>query len=661
MASSNCPDKQQLKSLLEDQLPDLEQADLAAHLETCQDCQHTLENLAAEGDAWQKLARHLGHSNSPGKQDQALDQVVEDLSCKETYAFPPCQSKSNSGADLFFLQPSQKPGSIGRLEHYEILEVIGRGGMGIVLKAFDDTLHRVVAIKVLAPHLASNSVSRQRFLREARAAAAVVHDHVVTIHAVAETNGIPYLVMQLIAGVSLEDLLRRQGILEPKEILRIGMQIASGLAAAHTQGLVHRDIKPGNILLENGVQRVKITDFGLARAADDGSLTQSGTIAGTPLYMAPEQARGELVDFRADLFSLGSVLYTMCTGKAPFRGETTVAILMNVCEKVPRLVQEFNPDIPDDLAQIIDKLLAKNPAERFQNTQEVANMLNASLARLQGPMRKRKTPSPAPLSRNRPNHSRPWLIAGAVLVLILASIGLGEATGVTHFTTTVLRFFTPTGVLVVEIDDPAVKVHVDGEDIVITGIGIHEFRLKPGNYKVQASKPGHNPHSEWVTISKGGTKVVSLKFEGQNQPKEQTKVIQKFSLTDKILTRDGVTKEKDCWKITAKEPRSVPLFEVANPGVDNCTVFYQAKLKSENVQGMAYLEMWCRFPGKGEFFSKGLQNPVKGTADWASYQTPFFLKSGERPDLIKLNLTIAGSGTVSIKDIEVVKGPFPNQ
>src|SRR5262249_38620446 len=163
----------------------------------------------------------------------------------------------------------------------EILEVVGRGGMGVVLKGFDEKLHRVVAIKVLAAELAVSGTARQRFTREARAAAAVSHEHVVTIHAVEEGHPPPYLVIQLGDGVSLQEKLDEEGPPGLKEILRIGLQVAAGLAAAHAHGLVHRDVKPANILLENGVERVKLTDFGLARAVDDASLTQSGVIAGT--------------------------------------------------------------------------------------------------------------------------------------------------------------------------------------------------------------------------------------------------------------------------------------------------------------------------------------------------------------------------------------------
>src|SRR5262245_24619179 len=211
-------------------------------------------------------------------------------------------SKPDADQSFDFLDPSDQPGSIGRLGHYEVRDVVGRGGMGVVLKAFDESLHRVVAIKVMAPQLATGATARKRFTREARAQAAVTHDHVVTIHAVEESGRLPHIVMQFVARQSLQDRLDRTGPLALQEVLRIGMQTAAGLAAAHAQGLVHRDVKPANILLENGVERVKLTDFGLARAADDASLTQSGVVAGTPQYMAPEQARGEPVDQRADLF-----------------------------------------------------------------------------------------------------------------------------------------------------------------------------------------------------------------------------------------------------------------------------------------------------------------------------------------------------------------------
>src|SRR5213078_302238 len=192
----------------------------------------------------------------------------------------------------------------------------------------------------------------KRFIREARAAAAVKNEHVVGIYEVQEDAQPPYLVMECIDGISLQDKLDKQGTLGVTEILRIGLQTAEGLAAAHKQGLVHRDIKPANILLENGVERVKITDFGLARAVDDASVTQSGVIAGTPMYMSPEQAGGEHLDHRSDLFSLGTVLYAMCTGRPPFRATGTMAVLKRICEETPRSIAEINPEIPAWLCDI---------------------------------------------------------------------------------------------------------------------------------------------------------------------------------------------------------------------------------------------------------------------------------------------------------------------
>lgn len=286
---------------------------------------------------------------------------------------------------LPLLEPCDKPDRIGKLDHYEIIELVGQGGMGTVLRAFDTKLSRIVAVKVMAPELAANPTAVKRFLREAQTAAAVHHDHVVTIHAIDDSHRPPFIVMQFIEGLTLQQKIDKEGALELKQILRIGSQMAAGLAAAHRTGLIHRDVKPGNILLENGVERVKITDFGLARAADDVEMTKSGMIAGTPQYMSPEQAHGEQIDSRSDLFSLGSVLYTMCTGRPAFRADTTMGTLRRVCDDTPRPIHEVNAEIPVWLCEIIEKLLAKDPQQRFQSAQEVSDLLSQHLAHLQQP------------------------------------------------------------------------------------------------------------------------------------------------------------------------------------------------------------------------------------------------------------------------------------
>lgn len=342
----------------------------------------------------------------------AIDQMGQGCSsftARTTVGGPSDDDDDNDDGrvDLSFLQPSTKAGSIGTLGHYEILEVLGQGGFGVVFKAFDEKLHRVVAIKVMSAQMAATSPPRKRFLREARSAAAIKHENIVQVYSV-EEQPLPVLVMEYIDGETLGHKLDSSGPLEISEVLYFGRQIAAGLAAAHAMGLIHRDIKPGNILLEQGVeQKVKITDFGLARAADDASLTQSGMISGTPLYMAPEQAMGKTLDHRTDLFSLGSVLYRMACGRPAFRAPSTTAVLRRVAEDTPRDLQEIIPDIPDWLVVIINKLLAKNPEERFQSANEVADLL----ARCQSELQSTGVVTCVQISRIRDNSDAPrtWI------------------------------------------------------------------------------------------------------------------------------------------------------------------------------------------------------------------------------------------------------------
>src|SRR5436190_8777166 len=339
---STC-DPRGIEQCLADALTDAERAAFEAHLESCSDCRSALESTAAAPGEWQSARTFLSSD-------------AEDVSSADTSEIESVDGVLNA------LAPTDDPRMLGRLGGYEIAGVVGRGGMGVVLKALDPALNRFVAIKVLAPQLATSGAARQRFAREARAAASVVHENVVAIHAVADGGALPYFVMPYLRGASLQKRLDSDGPLGVAEILRVSIQIAAGLSAAHAQGLVHRDIKPANILLEDGVERLKITDFGLARAADDASLTRTGVIAGTPQFMSPEQARGELVDARSDLFSLGSVMYAMCTGRPPFRAETSYGILRRICDDAPRPIRETAGGIPEWLEAFVARLHAKNAA-----------------------------------------------------------------------------------------------------------------------------------------------------------------------------------------------------------------------------------------------------------------------------------------------------------
>src|SRR5262249_15616374 len=315
-------------------------------------------------------------------------------------------------------------------------------------------------------HLAISATARKRFRREARTAAAVTHDHIVTIHAVEEAHSLPYLVMKYVAGVTLKHRLDREGPLPLPEILRIGVETASGLAVAPPRGIIHVDVKPANILLESEPAasatggRVKITDFGLARAADDSSLTQTGVVAGTPDYMSPEQARGDALDARTDLFSLGSVLYALCTGRPPFHADDTMAILHRVCEERPTPIREINPTTPDWLTAIIEKLHAKDRAHRLQPAAEVAEVLSLHLAHLLNPpVAPRPSHSPggghkAPAGGSPLARKRRWAVAGTVLGLFVGGFALAEAIGGTKLTATVTRVIKSDGTSVVEGDDP---------------------------------------------------------------------------------------------------------------------------------------------------------------------------------------------------------------
>jgi serine/threonine protein kinase/DNA-directed RNA polymerase subunit RPC12/RpoP len=276
-----------------------------------------------------------------------------------------------------FLSPPQAADEIGRLGTYRILKVLGAGGMGVVFQAEDPHLNRLVALKAMLPTLAASGVSKQRFLREARAAAAIEHDHIVAIYQVAEDRGVPLIAMPFLRGQSLDDRLKRERKLPLPEALRIARETAEGLAAAHARDMIHRDIKPANNWLEGEKGRVKILDFGLARSANDESnLTQQGTIIGTPAYMAPEQGAGKRVDTRCDLFSLGCVLYRMVTGKLPFKGADTVSTLVAVATETPKPPRDLNPAISPKLSKLILDLLAKDPKDRPASAQSVVEMLD---------------------------------------------------------------------------------------------------------------------------------------------------------------------------------------------------------------------------------------------------------------------------------------------
>jgi hypothetical protein len=265
-----------------------------------------------------------------------------------------------------FLAPPEAAGELGRLGEYRVLALLGEGGMGFVFRGEDTALRRPVALKVMRPEVAGKPQAADRFLREGRAAAAVKSDHVVTIYQVGRANGVPFLAMEFLEGLPVDAWLKRQAKPVPPALaVRIARDALRGLAAAHAQGLVHRDIKPANLWIERGTSRIKVLDFGLTRGADGSDqMTVEGAVVGTPAFMAPEQAAGRPVDPRADLFSVGTVLYTLLAGKNPFQRETILSTLGAVgFDDVPP-VHAVRPDVPAAVSAFVARLMSKSPDDR---------------------------------------------------------------------------------------------------------------------------------------------------------------------------------------------------------------------------------------------------------------------------------------------------------
>jgi serine/threonine protein kinase len=300
---------------------------------------------------------------------------------------PPASAEETSSDELELAPPAEYPflaspkgaDELGRLGPYRVLKVLGTGAMGVVFQAEDPHLKRLVALKVMRPSLAASEDFHRRFLREARLAAAIDHEHIVTVYQAGEDRGVPFMAMKLLQGQTLEDKLKKAGGRLPlPEVLRIGREIAEGLAAAHEHGLVHRDVKPANVWLEAGRGRVKIVDFGLARGAGpDAQFTQAGAVIGTPAYMAPEQAGAADVDARCDLFSLGAVLYRAATGELPFGGKDTLSVLHALANKTPTPPHQRISDLPRAFSGLVMRLLSKDPADRPQTAQEVVELIAA--------------------------------------------------------------------------------------------------------------------------------------------------------------------------------------------------------------------------------------------------------------------------------------------
>jgi hypothetical protein len=394
----DCPEASSLEQFLLGQLPDPAAEGLERHVEQCDRCGRTLAVLLGEDSLVYTLRSQVGEKRPDDSAVPGLIQRLKGLPAASGKIVPATVTEFPHGTPRSriatrsqdreprpetaqqieqLLAGPQGPEEIGRLGPYRLLERLGAGGMGAVYRAEDPQLQRQVALKVMLPGLAGSPRARERFLREARAMAALEHDHIVPVYQVGEDRDVLFLAMPLLKGETLEDRLRRQGKLPLPEAVRVARETAAGLAAAHERRLIHRDIKPSNLWLEGPAGRVKILDFGLAQPVDDaGNLTISGLVVGTPQYMAPEQASGNAVEARSDLFSLGCVLYRMTTGELPFQGANAMQVLRAIELEVPRPPREATPELPAALSDLILQLLAKHPANRPQSAQCLIEMLD---------------------------------------------------------------------------------------------------------------------------------------------------------------------------------------------------------------------------------------------------------------------------------------------
>ncbi len=425
-----------------------------------------------------------------------------------------------------FLSPAQGEGELGRLGKYRILQILGHGGMGVVYKAEDPVLRRVVALKAMLPSMGANASARKRFIREAQAMAAVEHDHIVRIYEVGEERNISFLAMEFLKGEPLDARLEKCTTMPIADVVRLGREMAEGLAAAHENGLIHRDIKPGNLWLEAPKNRIKILDFGLARAATENAhLTQSGMIIGTPGYMAPEQARGEKVDARCDLFSLGVVLYRMSAGRPPFSGKDTVSTLMAIAMENPTPPQMINFEVPAELSDLIMALLEKDPAKRIGSAQEVVDVLGqsedfaATSTRTTNKIKPATMPAAAKATAAAPRAKKKGR-GGLALAAILGLASILAVAGV------VLFWETPHGTVRIEIDDDQIEATLGKNIATLKGAGAKDISVSAGEHGLHIKRGDLDFDTDKFVLRKGDK--VTLKVEllaGKVQVSHDGKVI----------------------------------------------------------------------------------------------------------------------------------------
>jgi Protein kinase domain len=632
--------------------------------------------------------------------------------CLMKAGFSTAAGEPNSGG---FEPPSVA--SLAKLfPQLEIIELIGKGGMGAVYKARQPALDRLVALKILPPRPGNDAGFAERFAREARTLAKLNHPNIVAVYdfglvpwpsspggspaadpekspAVSATpsagNRLHYFLMEYVDGPNLRQV-ERAGKSTPRQALQIIPQMCEALQFAHDEGVVHRDIKPENVLLDKR-GRVKIADFGLAKILGiqpcDTRLTGVKDVMGTPHYMAPEQVESpQAVDHRADIYSLGVVFYEMLTGELPLG------------KFAPPSMRAGAVQIDVRLDEVVLHALEKEPARRYQQAGQIKTAVEqiASVP-AQPPMAQAPGTAPVGAQVKWPalgllaTGILNWVLLPLALALLLpavarhaAPMGPGRAM--------VLSLVITPFVLCSFLIYAALKMMRFEAYASSVAAGIIAMVVTPGNLLgfpvgiwalVVLSRPevraefrrrgqimlasGGPPNARWPWVAAAAALVVLValivfaqargaRLQAPQGP-AATQLIANFQPGRNQPISGEASLSDGAWLVSCTSTQRVQLFEVPLSGVEGHTVFYQAKMKSDGLAGRAYLEMWCRLPGRGEFFSRGLDHVATDSNDWATYETPFYLKPGENPDLIRLNVVVEGPGRVWIKDVRLIRGP----
>lgn len=388
---TSCPGQEELRKCVYNQLLPKDSDSIKSHVKMCPMCRVSFTAILKEKVNQESQGIGPMTSGSQTGKDSAVKvpsapnpkpESAEQKSDQPIYSTQQKVITPQLKPAYPFLEPPTKAGGIGCLGDYELVRVLGEGGMGIVFEADDKRLGRKVALKVLRPELTDESF-RQRFEREGRISSSIQDDNICLVYQVGVHKSVSYMAMEFLKGEDLDEKLKRDGWLPIPVVFKIAKQMALGLAVAHEKKLIHRDIKPANVWLESGgpgsdFKRVKLLDFGLAKSTEvESTLTAKGMIVGTPNYMAPEQICGEPLDERADLFSLGCVMYRMLSGKVPFEKENTLAVLHAVVESEIPSLNDLDQKLPKEVYGLMTKLLSKDPADRPATARKVVSMIEA--------------------------------------------------------------------------------------------------------------------------------------------------------------------------------------------------------------------------------------------------------------------------------------------